>query len=99
MAVSYRRLWHLMLDKKVNKSGLEKLAGISHHSILKMNRGEDVSTEVLTKICTALECEVKDIVEFLPEKRQQNLTQTVGGRYHGRKNNVLPSQRDGRDKL
>ena len=73
MAVSYRKLWHLMLDKKVNKSGLEKLAGISHHSILKMNRDEDVSTEVLTKICAALECEVEDIVDFLPEPSKESV--------------------------
>ena len=69
MAVSYKKLWHLMLDRKINKSGLEKLAGISHHSILKMNRDEDVSTEVLTKICTALGCEVQDIVDFFPNEK------------------------------
>ncbi|MBQ8108999.1 MAG: helix-turn-helix transcriptional regulator [Clostridia bacterium] len=74
MAVSYRKLWHLMLDKKINKSGLEKLAGISHHSILKMNRDEDVSTEVLTKICSALQCNVQDIVEFLPDNSHSEET-------------------------
>lgn len=67
MAVSYRKLWHLMLDKKISKKGLERLAGISHHSMLKLGRDEDVSTEVLTKICGALGCEVKDIVDFFPE--------------------------------
>ncbi len=69
MAVSYKKLWHLMLDRKINKSGLEKLAGISHHSVLKMNRDEDVSTEVLTKICTALDCNVQDIVDFFPDEK------------------------------
>lgn len=68
MAVSYRKLWHLMLDKKISKNGLERLAGISHHSMLKLGRDEDVSTEVLTKICGALGCEVQDIVDFFPEK-------------------------------
>ena len=68
MAVSYKKLWHLMLDKKINKSGLEKAAGISHHSILKMNRDEDVSTEVLTKICKALDCDISDIVEFVKDE-------------------------------
>ena len=70
MAISYRKLWHLMLDKKINKSGLEKAAGISHHSILKMNRDEDVSTEVLTKICKVLDLEVQDIVDFLPDEKE-----------------------------
>lgn len=60
MEVSYRKLWYLMPDRKINKSGLEKLAGISYHSILKMNRDEDVSTEVLTKICAALNCEAQE---------------------------------------
>lgn len=68
MAVSYRKLWHLMLDKKVSKNSLEKLAGISHYSVAKMTKDEDVSTEVLTKICAALDCEVQDIVDFLPDK-------------------------------
>ena len=69
MAVSYRKLWHLMLDKKINKSGLERLAGISHHAMLKMNRDQDVSTEVLTKICAALDCGIDDIIDFLPDAK------------------------------
>ena len=72
MAVSYRKLWHLMLDKKISKNGLERLAGISHHAMLKLGRDEDVSTEVLTKICGALECEVQDIVDFFPEERDSS---------------------------
>ena len=70
MAVSYRKLWHLMLDKKVSKNGLERMAGISHYAMLKMIKDQDVSTEVLTKICTALDCEVQDIVDFLPDEKK-----------------------------
>lgn len=69
MAVSYRKLWHLCLDKKISKAGLLKIAGISDYSIRKLSKDEDVSTEILTKICSALDCEVHDIVDFLPEKR------------------------------
>ena len=72
MAVSYRKLWHLMLDKKVSKNGLEKLAGISHYSMLKLSKDKDVSTEVLTKICTALDCDGQDIVDFSPELKKEN---------------------------
>ena len=72
MAVSYKKLWHLMLDKKVNKSGLEKLAGISHYAMLKINKDQDVSTEVLTKLCGVLNCEVQDIVDFRPDAEEQN---------------------------
>ena len=67
MAVSYRKLWHLLLDMKLSKIGLEKKAGISHHSMLKMTRDQDVSTDVLTKICGTLGCEVSDIVDFIPD--------------------------------
>lgn len=71
MAVSYRKLWNLMLDKKVSKNELEKLAGISHYSMLKLSRNQDVSTEILTKICAALDCEVQDIVDFFPDKEHE----------------------------
>ena len=69
MAVSYRKLWHILLDKKISKNGLEKLAGISHYSMLKLSKDQDVSTEILTKICSVLDCEVPDIVDFLPDPK------------------------------
>ena len=72
MAVSYRKLWHLMLDKKITKNGLEKLAGISHHAMLKMTKDQDVSTDVLTKISGALGCEVSDIVDLIPDVPNNN---------------------------
>ena len=68
MAVSYRKLWHLLLDKKISKVGLQKMADISDYSVRKLSKDEDVSTEVLTKICTALKCEVQDIIDFFPER-------------------------------
>lgn len=68
VAVSYRKLWHLMLDKRISKTELEKLAGISDYTMRKLNRDDDVSTEVLTSICAALNCEVQDIVDFIPTK-------------------------------
>ena len=67
MAVSYKKLWHLLLDMNISKVGLQKIAGISDYSVRKLSKNEDVSTEVLTKICTALNCSVTDIVDFLPE--------------------------------
>ncbi len=69
MSVSYNKLWHLLLDKKMSKSALEKKAGISHYSMTKMGKDEDVTTEVLTKICDALECGIDDIVEFIPGRK------------------------------
>lgn len=68
MAVSYRKLWHVLLDKKIKKTEIMEIAGISDYSFRKLRNDQDVSTEVLTKVCAALECEVQDIVDFLPEK-------------------------------
>ena len=67
MAVSYRKLWHVLLDKRIKRSELMEIAGISDYSFRKLRNDQDVSTEVLTKICVALECEVSDIVDFFPD--------------------------------
>ena len=69
MAVSYNKLWHLLLDRKMSKAALEKMAGISHYTMTKMGKDEDVTNEVLTKICDALGCGIDDIVEFIPGKK------------------------------
>ena len=66
MAVSYKKLWHLLLDKNMSKAALEKKAGVTHYSMTKMSKDENVSTEVLTKICDALDCGIEEIVEFIP---------------------------------
>ena len=67
MAVSYKRLWKLLIDKDMKKRDLEKLSGISHYTINKLNRGENVTTEVLGKICIALGCTMDDIMEIIPD--------------------------------
>lgn len=71
MTVNYKKLWHLLLDKNMSKAALEKAAGISHYSMTKMGKNENVTTEVLSRICDALDCGIEDIVEFLPEKSTQ----------------------------
>lgn len=68
MAVTYRKLWHLLLDRKMSGAELQRVSRITDYSSRKLRKDEDVSTEVLTKICAALDCEVQDIVDFLPEK-------------------------------
>ena len=68
MTVSYKKLWHLLLDKGMTKLELAKRAEISRYSITKMGKDEDVSTDVLKKICDALHCQVEEIVDFIPEK-------------------------------
>lgn len=66
MAVSYKKLQKLLIDKDMKKKDLCAKAGISSASITKMGRGGHVTTEILLKICTALDCGVEDIVEIMP---------------------------------
>ena len=67
MAVSYKKLRYLMVDKKISMAKLVRLSGITDYSARLLGKDQDVSTEVLTKVCTALGCEVQDIVDFLPD--------------------------------
>ena len=66
MAVSYKKLWKLLIDKEIKKKHLSSMAGISPATITKMGKGGHVTTEVLVKICTALDCQMGDIVEIVP---------------------------------
>lgn len=70
MRVNYNRLWKLMIDRKLMKKDLITMAGISTNAMAKMGKEENVSTEVLGKICAALNCRIEDIVEFVPEQGQ-----------------------------
>ena len=68
MAVSYKKLWHILVDRDMKKIELEKKAGITHYQMYKLANNKDVSTEVLRAICNALNCKVEDVVEFIPER-------------------------------
>ncbi len=65
MAVSYKKLWKLLIDKDLKKKDLQELAQISNYTINKLNRGDNITTEILEKICTALNCDVGDIMEVV----------------------------------
>ena len=67
MAVSYKKLWKLLIDKDMKKKDLCSKAGISSASVKKMGRHGHVTTEVLAKICTALDCTIDDIMEIVPD--------------------------------
>ena len=67
MAVSYKKLWKLLIDKDMKKKELCEKAGISSASVTKMGRNGHVSTEILVKICSALDCQIEDIMEVVPE--------------------------------
>ena len=69
MPVSYKKLWKLLIDRDMKKKDLEKAAGISNYVISKMNRGENITVDVVGKICRALDCTPNDIMEFVPDKK------------------------------
>jgi len=69
MAVSYKKLWHILLDKDMKKKDLQEAAGLTKYAINKLSRDEDVTTEILGKICKTLDCTTDDIMEFLPDEK------------------------------
>ena len=62
--ISYKKLWKLLIDKNLKKKDLQKTAGISSSSIAKLGRNENVNTEIINKICNALDCDTSDIMEM-----------------------------------
>ena len=68
MEVSYKKLWKLLIDKDMKKKDLLATAGISWASVTKLSKGETVSREVLMKICKALDCNIGDIMDLIPEE-------------------------------
>lgn len=72
MAVSYKKLWKLLIDKDMKKKDLQSVAGISWSSVTKLSKGENVSMDVLIKICTALNCDVGDVMELLPDDNKND---------------------------
>ena len=67
MSVFYKKLWKILIDKDMKKKDLVEAAGISTYTINKLNRGDNVTTDVLVKICKALECSFDDIMEVVED--------------------------------
>jgi len=67
MAVSYKKLWHLLIDRDLKKQDLRKLSGIAPASMAKLAKGDTVTTETLEKVCKALKCDIADIMEIVPD--------------------------------
>jgi DNA-binding Xre family transcriptional regulator len=66
MAISYKKLWKLLIDRDLKKKELRQMAGISASSITKLGKDENVNTEILERICKALDCDISDIMEMRP---------------------------------
>lgn len=69
MAVSYNKLWKLLIDKNMKKKELGEAAGISNSLIAKLGKNENVTVDVLVKICTALNCGIDDIMELTSDSK------------------------------
>ena len=67
MAVSYKKLWKLLIDRDMKKKDLCAAAGISHASMAKLGKNANATTDVLVTICTALQCDIGDIMKMTPE--------------------------------
>lgn len=76
MAVSYNKLWKLLIDKEMKKVDLRDQAGLTTNVLAKLGKNEHVSTQSLEKICRILECEVGDILEFIPNENRQSTKST-----------------------
>ena len=73
MRISYNPLWKMLIDKGMNKKELRELSGISTASMAKLGKGENITTDVLLRICTALNCQISDILEtLLDEETEKN---------------------------
>ena len=68
MSVSYKKLWKILRDKDMKKKDLCVAAGISHASMAKLGKNENVTTDILVKICEALSCDISDIMEITTNK-------------------------------
>ena len=67
MKISYNKLWKLLIDKDMKRKDLQDAAGISSASVAKLGKGENITTDVLLKICSALDCTLEDIMETIKD--------------------------------
>lgn len=68
MEISYKKLWKLLIDKDMKKEDLRIKAGISTNTMAKLGKNENVNTDMLVKICSALKCDIADIMEITEER-------------------------------
>lgn len=70
MAVSYKKLWHILVDRNMKKKDLEEAAGITHYQMYKLANDKDITTDVIGAICTALHVTPDDIMDFISKDEQ-----------------------------
>lgn len=78
MRFSYNKLWKLLIDKGINKQKLREISGVSSTSIAKLGKGGNINTDVLLRICNALDCDVADIMEFVRDESSEGIADESG---------------------
>ena len=68
MATSYKKLWHILVDRNMRKKDLQDLAQLTQYQMNKLARGDDITTDIVGKICAALDVKADDIMEFVPDE-------------------------------
>lgn len=68
LKISYNKLWKMLIDKNMNKQDLKNATGISSASIAKLGKGDNITTDILLKICEAMDCKLEDIMETIDDK-------------------------------
>ena len=67
MATSYKKLWHILVDRNMRKKDLQEMAHLTQYQMNKLARGDDITTDIVGKICKALDVKSDDIMEFIPD--------------------------------
>lgn len=70
MAFSYNKLWKLLIDKNMNKAELRLLTGLSPNTMARLSKGESVKMDIVGRICEKLECNICDIVDYIPDSKE-----------------------------
>ena len=73
MAISYKKLWKLLIDKKISSADLRKEVGIAPNTMTRLRKDEEVSLAVLNRICTALNVDIGDVMEFVPDNSDSKI--------------------------
>ena len=68
MATSYKKLWHILVDRNMRKKDLQDLAHLTQYQMNKLARGDDITTDIVGKMCAALDVKADDIMEFVPDE-------------------------------
>ena len=80
MALSYKKLWHQLIDRDMSRAELREATGVSPATLAKMTKGEPVGTPTLEKICRVMKCNIGDIIDYVPDEPDPGVPAVRDGR-------------------